>query len=332
MAGVTFVARSSTLAVVPLGSCLVFRPLSFLLISLVTAVGLVPLNSSPAAATEATVDFYLPWAAGESHPITQQPSGRFSHYCPGRSCYAFDFGDKGWEIKASAPGVVVAVERDAKGQTGRGGAGNYVKIQHANGLCSRYLHMAYQSLPDSIQVGSSVAQGETLGLVGNTGYTRPLGRGYHLHFTIVDCDTNDSVPISFVESLPATGPAISLNTLAGETFTYESMAGVNGSVVRLYAASFLRDPDLDGFVHWRYSGLTVPQMATYFMSSEEWETSYGDLTEDEFVELIYQNVLDRSPDDEGLDYWTGIAQANGRTAVLLGFSESQEFKVQTETR
>ncbi len=331
MAGVTFVARGSSSTKSPLGSRPVFRPLAFLLISLVTAVGIVPLNSSPAAA-EATVDFYLPWAAGQSHPITQQPDGSFSHSCPGRSCYAFDFGDRGWEIKASAPGVVVDVRRDAQGQTGRGGAGNYVKIQHANGLCTRYLHMSYQSLPDSIQVGASVAQGETLGLVGNTGYTRPLGRGYHLHFTVVDCDTNNSVPFNFVESLPATGSAISLNTLAGEAFSYESMAGVNGSVVRLYAAAFLREPDLDGFVHWRYSGLTVRQMATYFMSSEEWVTSYGDLSADEFVDLIYQNVLDRSPDDQGLAYWTEIVGANGRTAVLLGFSESQEFKIQTDTR
>lgn len=341
MAGVTFVARGSTSTNGPLGSSLVFRTLSLLALSLVTAAGLVAVEATPAAAQdesakedttqEVVVDYYLPWTAGQSHPTTQQPGGSFSHSCPGRSCFAYDFSGRGWEVKASAPGVVVELERDARGQTGRGGRGNYVKVQHADGLCSRYLHMEHQSLPSGIQVGAPVTQGQTLGRTGNTGYTRPYGSGYHLHFTVADCDTDNSVPITFVEPLPTAGPAVSLNSFAGETFSFDAMAGVDGSVVRLYAAAFRRDPDLDGFVHWRYSGLSVVQMAKYFMASEEWQESYGSLSEDEFVDLIYRNVLERSPDEIGLEYWTEIAESSGRTAVLLGFSESLEFRNQTNT-
>ena len=58
-----------------------------------------------------------------------------------------------------------------------GNAGNYIKIDHGNGVASRYLHMDEQS---PLAVGTKVAAGQEVGKVGSTG----VGTGVHLHFEI----------------------------------------------------------------------------------------------------------------------------------------------------
>ena len=57
------------------------------------------------------------------------------------------------------------------------GYGNYVKIQHANGLCTAYGHL------NSISVvkGQSVSRGQQVGLIGSTGQSS----GPHLHFEVI---------------------------------------------------------------------------------------------------------------------------------------------------
>ena len=56
-------------------------------------------------------------------------------------------------------------------------AGNYIKIDHGNGVASRYLHMVE---PSPLAVGTVVTAGQEVGKVGNTG----VGTGAHLHFEI----------------------------------------------------------------------------------------------------------------------------------------------------
>lgn len=57
-------------------------------------------------------------------------------------------------------------------------AGNYIEIKHANGYRTRYLHLEYGSL--KVKVGDKVKQGQTIGKMGNTGYSL----GAHLHFEV----------------------------------------------------------------------------------------------------------------------------------------------------
>ena len=56
-------------------------------------------------------------------------------------------------------------------------AGNYIKIDHGNGVATRYLHMVKKS---PLAVGTIVQAGQEVGQVGNTG----VGTGAHLHFEI----------------------------------------------------------------------------------------------------------------------------------------------------
>jgi hypothetical protein len=106
-------------------------------------------------------------------------------------------------------------------------------------------------------------------------------------------------------------------------------AGVRDSVVRLYGAVFGRGPDSDGLDYWvvRYvDGTSLARIAQSFIASDEWLTTYGQVDDQEFLDLLYGNVLDRVPDPDGGAYWLGrLGSGLSRHAALLGFSESPEY-------
>ncbi len=78
----------------------------------------------------------------------------------------------GTPIRAAAAGSVIL----SRSSGYNGGYGNYVVVKHVNGTQTLYAHMS--SVVGS--AGQSVAQGEVIGYVGNTGRST----GPHLHFEI----------------------------------------------------------------------------------------------------------------------------------------------------
>ncbi|WP_343898127.1 DUF4214 domain-containing protein, partial [Craurococcus roseus] len=67
-----------------------------------------------------------------------------------------------------------------------------------------------------------------------------------------------------------------------------------------------------------------------FLGSAEFGQRYGQLDDAGFVTRLYVNVLGRAPDAAGLDAWTAqLARGAPRAEVLLGFSESVEYKAVT---
>ena len=103
------------------------------------------------------------------------------------------------------------------------------------------------------------------------------------------------------------------------------------SLVRLYHATFNREADKMGVGHWAKqltSGLTLEDVAYEFIHSKEFGITYPDgLTSEGFVTLLYNNVLGRTPDKHGLDYWIEKLDAgDSQEHILLGFSESAENK------
>lgn len=115
----------------------------------------------------------------------------------------------------------------------------------------------------------------------------------------------------------------------------EYQQAVTDSVVRLYLAVFDRGPDDEGLAYWvaeYHQGFSLRDIGAAFMASVEWSDRYGAVDNDSFVELLYQNVLQRSADAEGGEYWrTTLAGGVERGQVLLQFSESTEFVAQTGT-
>lgn len=109
-----------------------------------------------------------------------------------------------------------------------------------------------------------------------------------------------------------------------------------GSVDRLYSAYFLREADGAGFAYWiglRIDGVPLGAISENFAVSEEFLARYGRLTHEGFVHLVYENVLERAPDPGGLSYWIDLLDRSviGRGQLMVGFSESPEYRARTGT-
>lgn len=110
------------------------------------------------------------------------------------------------------------------------------------------------------------------------------------------------------------------------------IGGNAGAAYRLYKAAFDREPDLGGLGYWINlldKGMSLKEVSSGFVNSTEFHNMYGSKTNNtEFVTLLYQNVLDRTPDQGGFDWWVHKmhtdSQTYSRENVLIGFSESVE--------
>lgn len=112
------------------------------------------------------------------------------------------------------------------------------------------------------------------------------------------------------------------------TDTAESNANVR-SVIRLYRAYYLRNPDHTGLGYWigqRRSGVTLSSVSNQFAAAPEFALRYGRLDDAGFVNLVYDNVLDRAPDAKGRAYWVALlGQGLYRGQLMTKFSESGEY-------
>ena len=104
-----------------------------------------------------------------------------------------------------------------------------------------------------------------------------------------------------------------------------------GQAYRLYQAAFARPPDMPGVSFhmndMEVNGLALENVANNFIASPEFKTKYGDSpSDDEFIDLLYQNVLGRSADDDGLAFYKNHFNEGTmtRAAALIGFAESPE--------
>ncbi len=125
---------------------------------------------------------------------------------------------------------------------------------------------------------------------------------------------------------------ISRAELVEQYINSAEFSDVVSPIVRLYFTYFQRIPDYDGLMFWvnDYSSgnRTLFNVSDSFASSPEFQTTYGSLDNGQFVDLIYANLFDRTPDPEGRVFWLGEIDAGHMTRgeVMLMFSDSQEYK------
>ena len=117
----------------------------------------------------------------------------------------------------------------------------------------------------------------------------------------------------------------------------EDAEQTDGPAYRLYTAYFGRNPEFGGLTFWSKklrTGTRLLNVSDFFSNSSEFKNTYGDIDEAEFVALIYKNVLSRTPDGSGFSFWTRQLQSGrySRAEVMIGFSESQEYKTRLEFR
>lgn len=119
-------------------------------------------------------------------PPVVSGSGYFTHPCPGMSYQSSYFGEirsfevgghkghdyaapTGTPTYAAAAGTVIIANFSSS-------AGNWVVINHGNGLVTKYMH--HSAL--TVSAGQVVAKGQQIGMVGSTGQST----GPHLHFQV----------------------------------------------------------------------------------------------------------------------------------------------------
>ena len=123
-----------------------------------------------------------------------------------------------------------------------------------------------------------------------------------------------------IERLVFADTNVALDVGAGE---------VGGRAYRLYEAAFDRTPDAPGVGFWigkLDAGVSVTAVAQGFIDSQEYRAAYGSaMTHRELVTRYYTNILDRAPEQAGLDFWVGKLDSGAtRADVLAGISESAE--------
>ena len=136
------------------------------------------------------------------------------------------------------------------------------------------------------------------------------------------------------------GDAVDFN-LANQVGIASLSAAEIETIVELYIAYFNRAPDAEGLNFWGSAyanGVSLEQIATLILGDTETQQTYPDtLSTLDFVTQVYNNILGRTPDQGGLEFWANVLDSGGRTrdnfilSVLQGAkadpdsSASQEF-------
>jgi hypothetical protein len=113
------------------------------------------------------------------------------------------------------------------------------------------------------------------------------------------------------------------------------ISGSAGQAYRLYQAALDRPAESAGLGFWIYQldhGLTLDDMVQDIINTQpEFIQKYGsNPTDAQFVNLLYANVLHRSPDAAGYDFWLKALTNHDTThvGIVKFFSESPENQAQ----
>ncbi|WP_227367881.1 DUF4214 domain-containing protein [Halomonas sp. M20] len=109
--------------------------------------------------------------------------------------------------------------------------------------------------------------------------------------------------------------------------------GSTGKTYRIYDSVLNRAADQEGlsfYTNQMDEGVSHTDIANSLLNSEEFTANFGDVDDlgnDEYVDLLYQNVLDREADGGGREYYVNqLEQGVSRADIVGSFSESEEHQ------
>ena len=142
--------------------------------------------------------------------------------------------------------------------------------------------------------------------------------------------SHDSTGFTQVDSVTGIDLLQSIERLRfQDTSIAMDISGNAGQAFRLYGAAFDRVPDDKGLGFWIDAldkGSPLLKIAEGFVTSDEFRSLYGDNPSNlDIIQQLYQNILDRTGEAAGVDYWVNeLNRGADLASVLVGFSESQE--------
>lgn len=103
---------------------------------------------------------------------------------------------------------------------------------------------------------------------------------------------------------------------------------IEAFVSRLYTVALGRGYDQEGLEYWcdvlKSKKLSGAQVAANFFFCKEMDAKH--LSNEEFLKTLYLVMMDRTADQEGMDYWLNLMNNGyGREGVFKGFVKSKEF-------
>ncbi|CAD5268413.1 MULTISPECIES: DUF4214 domain-containing protein [Halomonadaceae] len=188
----------------------------------------------------------------------------------------------------------------------------------------------------------------TLGFLADGGDGYPLGEGSYQdrvdlmdafvddgQFTFADKGTEQDAFAEYMASMFSETPFSEEETPASEDLRIQNLDERSDAVfsapvdplLRLYDAAFDRDADGKGLGYWLEIKETtgLGDIANSFIASAEFNSQNGNLEDDAFIELMYSNVLERTSDSAGKEFWLDqLDNGAERGAVMVGFAESDE--------
>ena len=189
---------------------------------------------------------------GRIHPLTGKAQNHSGIDIP---------ASKGTEVHAANSGTVYIMCTSCTHNYGKssscgcgGGYGNYLYIQHGDGLRTYYCHLT----SITVENGSHVSTGDVVGTVGSTGSST----GFHLHFEMRNGASNNTRidPLNYVSS----GEVVPDVTYNDPIFNLDSCSGGVGTVsvrgwafddddisqsipVHVYVGGPAGDPNAEGY-------------------------------------------------------------------------------------
>ncbi len=126
-------------------------------------------------------------------------------------------------------------------------------------------------------------------------------------------------------------PPVSLSEIeAGQT-----CQEMTDSLVRLYDGYFNRKAtpsEFDAIVEKYRSGIGLKQLSQELLESSEFATDNGKLSDSEFIDLVFDNTVQREPSDAEQTQWEQSLPTDGQRALMMiAFTESEEFVQRTQT-
>ncbi|MGM0368398.1 MAG: DUF4214 domain-containing protein [Actinomycetota bacterium] len=108
-----------------------------------------------------------------------------------------------------------------------------------------------------------------------------------------------------------------------------STDGTTAFVTRMYQQTLNRQPDPAGLNSWvsqlKSGNMTGADVANNFILSNEFKSR--NLSDQEFINVMYGSFFGRAPDPGGLNDWmSALSNGTSREQVMAGFINSEEFK------
>ena len=106
-------------------------------------------------------------------------------------------------------------------------------------------------------------------------------------------------------------------------------------LIKCYLAVLRRDPDFGGWEFWLNQlrgGASTTSILASFLTAPEFTLLYGNLADPQFVVMVYQNVLQRTPSQTEVNAWLSWLQGRTRAQMMEGFITSPEFDLLVRNR